>query len=242
MTQEINVPWLILGLPVQVIQSTNGQSMSILSDVREFPPKGLPKQLEVLLLISKENDLRKLGKVVQRSNQLLSIPSMPLGLHMSVHDADADHPMARIHLKIPRGKGSFMVWPPGSNPGNCVGEVDIPPFSHITGVLRLPPEPSVPSLTSAESFWQQSPPLKLPETRSKFKVTIELHPPVSGIGIDYFFVEPDNLMKLVDWYDKRASMYSGVKLAAYAFKFFVPWMAIVTMSGELGHLGAVADN
>ncbi len=205
----------------------------MLNNIKEHSFDSSLKRLEILQTISSGHELRKLGKIVQSTNQLLFIPYSTLGFHMSVHDRDKNHPQARIHLGIPRGKGLFKIYPPGLDVGERTGQIDIPSFSQIRGILRLPPEPAgckVVGLLNADALWQQSPGLKPSEVSSRLKLNIALGSPISNsIGIEYFFIEPGNITQLMDWYYDRASTYEGIELTAEVFKAFVPWLAIVTV-------------
>lgn len=192
-----------------------------------------PARLEVVESISRGSEMRKIGRVVRTRNELLCFPNTPLGLHMSVHDADEKHPMARIHQRIPFGKGVFQVYPPGSIVGRTVGEEDIPPFAQIKGVLPLPPEqPEFRgglALIRGENLWQQSTSLKAGS--SKLVVNCDISS-ADGLGIMYYFIEAGDVTPLVGWLNDRQDMLARFDLTIEVFEAFVPWLAIVVARGN----------
>jgi len=152
---------------------------------------------------------------------------------MSVHDADEKHPMARIHWRIPFGKGIFQIYPPGSVVGNTFGEENIPPFEQIKGVLPLPPEqPRLRrglALIRGENLWQQSTPLKASLSKPLVKCDISS---VDGLGKGYYFIEVGNIAPLVELLNDRQYMLTRLDLTIEVFEAFVPWLAIVIAKGN----------
>ena len=212
--------------------------MEVLNKIREHSVDFALSSLEIVETISNDLETHEIGKIVRTKNQLLCIPETPLGLHMSVHDADEKHPMARIHQRIPSGKGIFQIYPPGSELGNTIGQVDIPPFSQIKGTILLPPEPPGlklgPALISVQTLWQQSSILKDRSNKSRRIINLDSDiTSVSGIGTQYFFVEPGNLDSLIKWFSDRDYMFVRVELTADVFRISVPWLAVVFARGDL---------
>jgi hypothetical protein len=177
--------------------------------------------------------MRKIGKLVRTSSKLLCFPNTPLGLHMSVHNADEKHTMARIHYRIPFGKGVFQIYPPGSVIDRTVGEEDIPPFTQIKGVLPLPPEQQGfrrgLALIRAEDVWHQSTSLKA--NSSKLVVNCDISS-VGGLGMGYYFVEAGDVTPLMKWLDDREDLFAQLDLTINIFEAFVPWLAVVVARGS----------
>jgi len=212
--------------------------MEVLNKIKEHNVDFPLSSLEVIETISNGLETHKVGKIVRTKNQLLCIPDTPLGLHMSVHDADENHPMAKMHQRIPAGKGVFQIYPSGSVLGNTIAQVDIPPFSQIKGVIHLPPEtPGLklgPTLVSVQTLWQQSTVMKAHSNKSDLIINIDSDiTNVSGIGTQYFFIEPGSLAPLVKWFSDREYMFARIELFAEVFEVFVPWFAVVVVKGNL---------
>ena len=193
----------------------------------------VPARLEVVETISRGSERRKIGKMVRTKSDLFHFPNTPLGLHMSVHDADEKHSTARIHQRIPLGKGVFQVYPPGSVIGTTVGKVDIPPFAQIKGVLPLPPDPTGfrrgPSLINAESLWQQSPELKTRPAKLEMNCDISSF---DGMGMEFTFIQAGDIAPLVGWLNDRQDLFARLDLTIEVFEAFVPWLAIVVVRGN----------
>jgi len=75
--------------------------MDILKKIEEHNVDFPLSSLGVVETISSGLETHKVGNIVRTKNQLLCIPDTPLGLQMSVHDADENYPMARIHRRRP---------------------------------------------------------------------------------------------------------------------------------------------
>jgi len=192
-----------------------------------------PARLEVVETISRGSERRKIGKMVRTKSNLFHFPNTPLGLHMSVHDADEKHSTARIHQRIPLGKGVFQVYPPGSVIGTTVGEVNIPPFAQIKGVLLLPPDSTEfmhgPSLINTKSLWQESPELKTRPTKLEMNCDISSF---DGMGMQFIFFQAGDIAPLVGWLNERQDLFARLDLTIEVFEAFVPWLAIVVVRGN----------
>ncbi len=197
--------------------------MPILEDIRRHSLEPALRRLEIVETVSKGSETHKVGRIRQTKNQLFCIPDTPLGIHMSVHDADRTHPVGRIHQRIPAGKGAFWVYPPGSEIGSTIGQVDIPPFSQIQGALPLPPQSGLGQI-SVNSLWQQTQTLRRPPKETTVDCDVSL---AEAFGIAYFFIRPGDVSPLVRWFDDRQNSYAGVNLTAHIFDVFAPWLAVV---------------
>lgn len=212
--------------------------MDVLNKITEHIFDSSLNLLEVIETISNGLETHKIGKIVRMKNQLLCIPDTPLRFHMSVHDTDENHLMARVHHRVPNGKSVFQIYPPGTVIGNTIGQVDIPPFSQITDAICLPPEPPGvkigPIVVDVQTLWQQSTIITARPNKSRRAINIDTNiANVNGIGMQYFFVELGNLTSLIKWFSVRKHMFAGVELTAEVFEVFVPWLAVVTYKGNL---------
>ena len=80
--------------------------------------------------VKKNGRVYRMQRIDHHGNRIYCMMGTPLGYHISVHDANPEHPHGIIHARLPRG--TFTVWPGGVDVGNTTGQIPIPPFSAIT--------------------------------------------------------------------------------------------------------------
>ncbi len=186
------------------------------------------KSLEVVVLLSKEADVRKFGRLQQKEHNIFFFPDMPLGIHTSVHDVEKNHPMATIHAKIPSDKGVFQVFPDGEQIGRTIELKYIPPFDQIKDVIPVYPGRSWISL---DTIWQQSPKFEVAKISGKQKICVDLGSFVGNfMGFQILLVGKGNMLAVSRWCKdeiNRVRMGSLEIKSVDMFKVFVPWLAIV---------------
>lgn len=201
-------------------------------------------KLEILETISRNGERRKIGKVKQTKNQLVCIPSTPLGYHTTVHDANENYSTGIVQVSTE--KGIFKISPPEQTIGSKIRLTEIPPFGTIKGILHLPPEP--PGVRfgilfiPADALWQQSQRLADASTNSnKMEIIDSDITSFDDIGTDYFLVEPMAVTLLADqlteWSKLRTNSYDQIDLVAYVFEGLEPWLAIVIAKRAVNNQG-----
>ncbi len=187
------------------------------------------ENLEVALLLSKRAEVGKFGTLKQSQHNIYFVPDTPLGSHISIHDADKNHLLARIHLRIPPDKGVFESFPGGAKIGNATILRNIPKFNRIKDAI---PIYEGHGWISIEDVWQQSPECDVTKVSSKKpKSCIDLASFTGEfMGFQILLIGKGNMPAVSRWCEDEIDgiITGSIKIKSVdVFKAFVPWLAVV---------------
>jgi len=90
----------------------------------------MPTLFSLTIGVKKNGRVYRMQRIKHQGASIYCVWGAPGGYHVSIHDANADHPYGLIHTRLSRG--TFTQFPSGVDVGNTLGRMAIPPFWAIT--------------------------------------------------------------------------------------------------------------